>query len=309
MNLYLPIAEMPVSIPLFLTVGALVGALSGLFGVGGGFLLTPLLIFLGIPPGVAVGTGAAQIVASSVAGAATQFQRRNVDVRLGTVMIIGGIAGALIGVEAVRLLRRYGVFDVTLALSYVTLLGIIGTLMLIEGFNAWRGAMSGAPAKARSSGGHNWMERLPLKMRFHRSKLYVSALPPAIIGMFVGFLAALMGVGGGFVTIPAMIYLLRVPTSVAVGTSLFQIVFVAAFTTLLHAVLNKTVDVLLALILILGGAIGAQLGSIFGERLRGDQVRLFLALIVLVVAVRMAYDLVVMPQELFNFGPILGRRG
>lgn len=310
MHLYLPIAEMPVYVPVFLLVGAAVGALSGLFGVGGGFLLTPLLIFLGIPSSVAVGTGAAQIVASSVNGAATQFKRGNVDIRLGVVMIAGGIVGSMIGVEVVRLLRRYGLFDVTLALSYVTLLGVIGSLMMIESINAWRGTEPDTSTTSKaSSEGRNWLDELPFKMRFHRSKIYMSALPPAIIGMFVGFLAAIMGVGGGFVTIPAMIYLLRVPTTVAVGTSLFQIVFVAGFTVMLHAGLNKTVDIVLATILIAGGVVGAHLGGVLGQRLRGEQVRILLASLVLIVALRMAYDLVVVPTELYNFGPVLGRRG
>lgn len=309
MYLYLPIAEMSVSVPLFLTMGALVGMLSGLFGVGGGFLLTPLLIFLNIPPSVAVGTGAALIVASSVAGAATQFERGNVDTRLGGVMIAGGLIGTVIGVEAVRMLRKFGLFDVALSLSYVTFLGTVGILMLIESMNSWRGMRGGASAKSHAAGQHTMMDGLPFKMRFHRSKLYISVIPPAIIGMFTGFMASIMGVGGGFVMIPAMIYLLRMPTTVAIGTSLFQIVFVAASATLLHAISNKTVDVVLALILIVGGVIGAQLGSIFGERLKGEQLRFLLAAIILIVAGRMAYDLVVTPSELYNFGVILGRRG
>lgn len=309
MSLYLPIAEMSVSVPLFLMMGALVGMLAGLFGVGGGFLLTPLLIFLNIPPSVAVGTGAALIVASSVAGAATQFERGNVDTRLGMVMIVGGLVGTIIGVEAVRMLRRFGLFDVALSLSYVTFLGSVGILMLIESMNSWRGARRDVPAKSHAAGQHTMMDGLPLKMRFHRSKLYISAIPPAIIGMFTGFMASIMGVGGGFVMIPAMIYLLRMPTTVAIGTSLFQIVFVAAAATLLHAITNKTVDVLLALILIVGGVLGAQLGSIFGERLKGEQLRFLLAALILIVAGRMAYDLVVTPSELYNFGVILGRRG
>ena len=302
MHVYLPIAEMSVSVFVFLGLGAAVGFLSGLFGVGGGFLLTPLLIFLGIPPAVAVGTGAAHIVASSVSGAVTQFRRNNVDVKMGLVMLVGGLVGTYIGVEAVRLLRKAGHFDVAVSLLYVTFLGVIGTLMLIESLNAWRNAKGGAAVSRRRSGQHNWVDGLPLKMRFTRSKLYISAIPPAVIGMFVGFLAALMGVGGGFVMIPAMIYLLRMPTAVVVGTSLFQIVFVAAFAVLQHAIQNRTVDVVLAMLLIVGGVLGSHFGAIAGEKLRGDQLRVMLAVLVVIVAMRVAFDLVVMPSELFSFG-------
>ncbi len=306
MHVYLPIAEMPVNVLVFFGLGAAVGFLSGLFGVGGGFLLTPLLIFLGIPPAVAVGTGAAHIVASSVSGAVTQYQRNNVDVKMGLVMMAGGLAGSFIGVEAVRLLRKAGQFDLALSLSYVTFLGVIGTLMMIESLNAWRKTKAGGTTGTRKSGQHSWVDGLPLKMRFHRSKLYISAIPPAVIGMFIGFLAAIMGVGGGFVMIPAMIYLLRMPASVVVGTSLFQIVFVAAFATLLHALQNRTVDIILALMLITGGVLGAQFGAMSGERLRGEQMRILLAALVLIVAIRMAVDLVVMPDELYSFSGLQG---
>lgn len=301
MHVYLPIAEMSVSVLVFLGLGAAVGFLSGLFGVGGGFLLTPLLIFLGIPPAVAVGTGAAHIVASSVSGAFTQYQRNNVDIKMGLVMLAGGLIGTYIGVETVRILRRAGHFDIAVSLLYVTFLGVIGTLMMIESLNAWRRTNAGTVAPGRRSGQHNWVDNLPLKMRFTRSKLFISAIPPAVIGMFIGFLAAIMGIGGGFVMIPAMIYLLRMPTAVVVGTSLFQIVFVAAFAVLLHTLQNRTVDVVLAMLLVTGGVFGAQFGSMAGERLRGEQMRVMLAALVLIVAVRIAFDLVVTPAELFSF--------
>jgi uncharacterized protein len=307
MHVYLPIAEMPVNVLVFLSLGAAVGFLSGLFGVGGGFLLTPLMIFLGIPPAVAVGTGAAHIVASSVSGAVTQYRRNNVDVKLGLVMLAGGLIGTIIGVETVRLLRKAGQFDLAVSLCYVTFLGVIGTLMMIESVNAWRKIKSGTPARARKSGQHSWMDGLPLKMRFNRSKLYMSAVPPAVIGMFIGFLAAIMGIGGGFVMIPAMIYLLRVPSAVVAGTALFQIVFVAAFATLLHAVENKTVDIVLALMLITGGVFGAQFGAASSEKMRGEQLRALLAALVLVVALRIAFDLIVTPGELYSFGSVKGR--
>ena len=307
MHVYLPIAELSVNVLVFLGLGAAVGFLSGLFGVGGGFLLTPLLIFLGIPPAVAVGTGAAHIVASSVSGAYRQYKRNNIDVKMGAVMLAGGLIGTFVGVEAVRLLRKAGQFDVAVSLCYVMFLGVIGALMMIESINAWRKTNSGTTTGLRKSGQHSWVEGLPLKMRFTRSKLYISAIPPAVIGMFVGFLAAIMGIGGGFVMIPAMIYLLRMPTAIVVGTSLFQIVFVAAFATILHAVQNRTVDIVLALLLITGGVLGAQFGAISGEKLRGEQMRVMLAALVLIVAVRMAFDLVVTPAELYSFSGVQGR--
>ncbi len=308
MHLYLPIAEMSVNVLVFLGLGAAIGFLSGLFGVGGGFLLTPLLIFLGIPPAVAVGTGAAHIVASSVSGAVTQYRRNNIDFKMGQVMLSGGLAGTAIGVETVRLLRRAGYFELVVSLSYVTFLGVIGALMMIESINAWRRAKTGVASGARKSGQHSWLDGLPFKVRFNRSKLYISVIPPAVIGMFVGFMAAIMGIGGGFVIIPAMIYLLRMSTSVVVGTSLFQIVFVAAFATLLHAVQNKSVDLVLAALLISGGVFGAQFGASSGERLKGEQLRILLAGLVLIVAVRIAYDLVATPGELFSFGGLAGAR-
>jgi uncharacterized membrane protein YfcA len=307
MNLYLPIAEMSVSVATYLALGAAVGFISGLFGVGGGILLTPLLTFLGVPTAVAVATGNAHVVASSVSGAVTQYRRNNIDVRMGAVMLIGGLVGTFIGVDVVRLLRKAGLFEVTVSLSYVTFLGVVGTLMMVEGLSTWRRARQpGTALSARRSGQHTWVDRLPFKMRFHRSKLYISLLPPIIIGMFIGFMSAIMGIGGGFVMIPAMIYLLRVPTGVVIGTSLFQIVFVAAFATILHAVQNKTVDVVLAAILMAGGVIGAQFGIIAGERLKNEHMRVLLAALVLIIAGRMAYDLVTTPADLFSLSSPAG---
>ena len=307
MNIYLPIAEMSVNVAVFLSMGCAVGFLSGMFGVGGGFLLTPLLIFMGIPSAVAVGTGSMQIMASSVAGAIAQYRRRNVDIKMGLVLVAGGVVGATIGVGLVRILRQIGQFDLFVSLSYVLFLGAVGGLMLIESVGTIRRARSGQPATARKTGQHSWVHGLPLKMRFNRSKLYISAVPAAAIGAFVGFMAALMGVGGGFVMVPAMIYLLRVPTSVVIGTSLFQIVFVMAVTTLLQAVQNKTVDVVLALLLIVGGVVGAQLGVIAGARLKGEQLRFLLAALVLLVCLRIGWELVAHPGEIYSIGPLLGR--
>jgi hypothetical protein len=271
--------------------------------------MTPLLIFSGIPPAVAVGTEAAQIVASSVSGAIAQYKRNNVDIKLGAVLLTGGIAGSLIGVQVVKILRQAGQFDLFVALSYVTFLGAIGTLMLIESLHTIRKARSGIAISARRPGQHSWVHGLPLKMRFHRSKLYISAVPPLLIGAFVGFLAAIMGVGGGFIMVPAMIYLLRVPTNVAIGTSLFQIVFVTAATTVLHSTTNFTVDVVLAVSLMVGGVIGAQLGAAAGGRLKGEELRFLLAALVLLVCIRLGWDLVVQPSELFSIAtPIGGRK-
>ena len=302
MHLYLPIAEMSVNVFVYLGLGAAVGFLSGLFGVGGGFLLTPLLIFLGIPPVVAVGTGTANVVATSVSGAVAQYRRNNIDIKMGLVMLAGGLIGSSIGVESVRLLRKAGLFDLVISLSYVTFLGVIGALMMIESVSSYRKANAGAVVGTRKPGQHSWVDGLPFKMRFHRSKLYISAIPPAMIGMFVGFMAAIMGIGGGFVIIPAMIYLLRMSTSVVIGTSLFQIVFVAAFTTILHAIQNKSVDVVLAALLMLGGVLGAQFGTVAGQRLKGEELRLLLAGLILIVCFRLAFDLVAPPDEMFSFG-------
>jgi uncharacterized membrane protein YfcA len=291
---------MSANIFMFIGMGASVGFLSGMFGVGGGFLMTPLLIFVGVPSAVAVGTEAAQIVASSVSGALAQWRRKNIDFKMGTILLSGGIVGSIMGVEVVKVLRRAGQFDLFVTVSYVTMLGVVGTLMMIESINAIKQAKAGRVVASRQRGQHNWVHRLPFKMRFHRSKLYISAIPPLILGVFVGFLAAIMGVGGGFIMVPAMIYLLRVPTNVVVGTSLFQITFVTAATTILHATQNYTVDVTLALLLMIGGVIGAQFGVVAGLRLKGEQLRFLLAGIVLLVALRLAWSLVAHPGELFS---------
>jgi uncharacterized membrane protein YfcA len=306
MNIYLPIAEMSESVLVLLGMGAAVGFLSGLFGVGGGFLITPLLIFTGVPAPVAVGTSTAQIVASSVSGAVAQYKRNNVDIKLGLVLLGGGLLGTLIGVEIVRILRQMGQFDVFIALCYVLFLGVIGTLMLIESLQTVLKSRAGGVVAARRPGEHSWVHGLPFKMRFHRSKLYISAIPPLMIGAFVGFLAAIMGVGGGFVMVPAMIYLLRVPTNVVVGTSLFQTVFVAAAATILHAGTISSVDIVLAAILMIGGVIGAQFGASAGSQIKGEQLRLLLAGIVLLVCLRLGWDLVVVPGELYSLARTAG---
>jgi len=298
MEIYLPIAELSINALLLLALGGSVGLLSGMFGVGGGFLMTPLLIFIGVPPAVAVATEANQVVAASVSGALAHWRRGNVDIAMGLVLLAGGVIGSSFGIWLFTFLRGLGHIDLVISLSYVTFLSIIGTLMVIESARAWMRRHGGAPTR-RKLHRHTWMHGLPLKIRFRRSKLYISSLLPLSIGIFVGVLSAIMGVGGGFVMVPAMIYLLGMPTSVVVGTSLFQIIFVTANVTFLQAVNNQTVDIVLALLLLIGGVIGAQFGTIFGTRLRAEQLRGLLGLIVLAVCLRIAYDLVITPNDLF----------
>ncbi|HEX4304232.1 MAG TPA: sulfite exporter TauE/SafE family protein [Rhizomicrobium sp.] len=298
MEIYLPIAEMSVHWLIVLGMGGAIGFLSGLFGVGGGFLLTPLLIFYGIPAEVAVATTSSHITASSMSGAITQWRKRAVDLKMGGVMAAGGLAGTGSGVWLFTVMRRYGQMDFLVSASYVLLLGTVGGLMLNESLKALRAARGGGPAPRRAP--HLWMHGLPFKMRFRESRLYISVIPPVLIGFFVGVLSAIMGIGGGFVIVPAMIYLLRMPTNVVMGTSLFQIIIVTAATTVLQATTNYSVDIVLALFLILGGVVGAQFGVRIGARLRGEQLRLLLALLVLAVGVRLLIGLVVRPDDPFS---------
>jgi uncharacterized protein len=297
MQIYLPIAEVSVNAFLLLGIGGIVGVLSGMFGVGGGFLITPLLFFVGIPPAVAVATSANQVVASSVSGVLAHVKRRTVDFRMGLVLLAGGLIGSAAGVQVFNILRQAGQVDLLVQLSYVIFLGIIGALMFVESLNALRRSRRGAPPVRRK---HNWVHALPFKMKFRTSGLYISVIPPLVVGAFVGLLAAIMGVGGGFVMVPAMIYLLGMPTKVVVGTSLFQIIFVTGFTTLLHATTNYTVDMILAVLLLIGGVIGAQFGTSMGARLKAEQLRILLALLVLAVAGKIALDLLLEPSELYS---------
>ena len=299
MYIYLPIAEISMHIGIIFGLGGGVGFLSGLFGVGGGFLMTPLLIFFGIPPAVAVATEANQIVASSVSGVLAHMRRGNVDFKMGVILLAGGVLGSSFGVMLFKYLRDMGQIDLVIKLSYVVFLGIIGGLMLLESVRAiLRSRRPGAPRRKLHQ--HNWLHGLPLKMRFRRSKLYISALLPLAIGAFVGLLAAIMGVGGGFIMVPAMIYLLGMPTSVVVGTSLFQIIFVTANVTLLQSMQTQTVDFMLAGLLLFGAVIGAQFGTRAGALLRGEQLRGLLALMVLAVCLKLGFDLVVQPSDLFS---------
>ncbi|MDJ0949985.1 MAG: sulfite exporter TauE/SafE family protein [Alphaproteobacteria bacterium] len=298
MQIYLPIAEMSVDVFLLLGLGGMVGFLSGLFGVGGGFLMTPLLIFIGIPPAVAVATEANQIVASSVSGVIAHWRRQNVDVKMGLVLLAGGIFGSVIGIQLFAYLRGIGQIDLVISMSYVAFLGIIGSLMLAEAGRALLRRKGGAAQARRRQ--RRWIHGLPIKMRFRKSKLYISAIAPFVIGAVVGVLAAIMGVGGGFIMVPAMIYILGMPTSVVVGTSLFQIIFVTATVTFLQSVQNQTVDVVLAMLLLAGGVIGAQFGSRASTYLRGEQLRGLLAIMVLAVCGKLVWDLVTTPEDLFS---------
>ena len=299
MQIYLPIAEVSINAFLLLGLGGLVGILSGMFGVGGGFLMTPLLFFIGIPPAVAVATEANQIVASSFSGFLAHFRRKNVDIKMGFVLLVGGLIGAAIGVQVFALLREIGQVDLLVKLCYVLFLGIIGILMFFESLRAIRRSKN--PTNKRIiKKRHNWIHNLPFKAKFRTSGLYISVIPPTCIGFIVGILSAIMGVGGGFIMVPAMIYLLGMPTKVVVGTSLFQIIFVTAFATVMHATTNYTVDMALAVLLLIGGVLGAQIGTRIGLRLKAEQLRILLSLIVMLVCLKIAGDLVLEPKELFS---------
>ncbi|MEM7744823.1 MAG: sulfite exporter TauE/SafE family protein [Pseudomonadota bacterium] len=297
MNIYLPIAEVSVDAFVLLGLGAGVGFLSGIFGVGGGFLMTPLLIFIGIPPAVAVATEANQIVASSFSGVLSHLRRKTVDIKMGLVLLSGGLVGSAIGVQLFAQLRAVGQVDLMVALCYVVFLGGVGSLMLIESLSALRKAKKGGRRVQRRR--HNWVHGLPFKIRFRTSNLYISAIPPFAVGMLVGTLAAIMGVGGGFIMVPAMIYLLGMAATVVVGTSLFQIMFVTGATTLMHAIANQTVDAVLAVILLVGGVVGTQIGVRVGPRLKAEQLRILLAILVLVVCFKLGFDLISTPDEFF----------
>ncbi|TNE67201.1 MAG: sulfite exporter TauE/SafE family protein [Alphaproteobacteria bacterium] len=306
MPLYLPIAELSMNVFVVLGMGGIVGFLSGVFGVGGGFLMTPLLIFAGVPPAVAVATQSNQITAASVSGALAHWRRGGVDAKMGAVLIVGGALGAFFGAQIFTYLRSLGQVDLMISLAYVVFLGSVGGLMFWESVRAimWQRRGYVPPRKPREERHKAWIHALPFKMRFRKSHLFISALLPMAIGMFVGLLSAIMGVGGGFVMIPAMIYLLNMPTNVVIGTSLFQIIFVTALTTVFHSVNTQTVDIFLAVLLLPGAVIGAQIGARIGFKLKGEQMRALLALMVLLVCVKMGLGLVLEPRELYSVADI-----
>lgn len=299
MQIYLPIAEMVVSVEAILLLGTVVGFLSGVFGVGGGFLTTPFLIFLGLPPAVAVGTQANQLVAVSTNGFLGHWRRGNVDLKLGSVMLGGSIVGTIIGIMIFRLLQHIGQIDVVIPILYVMLLGSMGCLMLVESLSA---AFRKGGAKERRSRlyHHPIFLALPYKMRFPDSRLYVSALLPAGIGFVGGMLVSILGIGGGFLLVPAMIYLLGMPTLLVAGTSLYQIMISTVIATILHAATNHTVDLVLAALLIVGGVIGAQVGVRAARRLKGVTARILLAAILLLVSFELAGELLIPPTELYS---------
>jgi len=299
MSIYLPIAEMNVNILLIILLGVMVGGLTGLFGVGGGFLMTPLLIFLGIPPTVAVGTEAPHVLASSFSGAIAHWRRKNVDIKMGIFLLTGGVIGSTVGVNLFKILREFGQIDVIIQLLFLFFLGFIGLSMLFESARTYRKYRTTSSIRQKLHQ-HSWIHGLPFKYRFHRSKLYISVIPPITIGFFVGILSAMMGVGGGFIMIPAMVYILGMSTNVVVGTSLFQIVFVTANSTFFQSYINQTVDIVLASLMIIGGVVGAQIGAKLGTKLRGEELRGILAIIVLIVCIKIILDLTLTPKELYS---------
>ena len=300
MQIYLPIAELPVNVLLILFMGLAVGIISGMFGIGGGFLMTPLLIFIGIAPAVAVASVASHVAASSFSGAISYWRRRALDPVLAAMLIAAGLIGTTAGVALFTLLRRLGQLDLTIAVSYLLLLGIVGSMMVTESVRAIMRSRGGRPSEIRRPGSHLWIHGLPLKMRFKVSKIYVSVIPIWVIGFVIGFIGAVMGIGGGFMLVPALIYLIRVPTGVVIGTSMVLTLVTMAYATVIHAATNHLVDALLALMLMIGGVIGAQFGARAGQRFSGEQLRLLLGVLVLSVGLRFAYDLVVPPTELYT---------
>jgi uncharacterized protein len=306
LQIYLPIADLPVNVLLILGMGIAVGFLSGMFGIGGGFLLTPLLIFTGIPPAVAVATVSSHIAASSCSGVLAYWRRKALDLVLAGMLLVGGLIGTAAGVWLISALRRAGQLDLAIGLSYVTLLGVIGVLMITESAKAIIRTRRGKRAELRRPGSHAWFHGLPLKLRFKQSKIYVSVIPVWTIGFVVGFLGAVMGVGGGFLLVPGLIYLLRVPTNIVIGTSMVMTLVTMAAATILHAATNWSVDAVLALILMVGGVTGAQFGARAGQKIRSERLRLLLGALVLAVGLRFAVELVLQPADLFTIQPIEG---
>jgi len=301
LQIYLPIAEMPVSVLLILGMGAAVGFISGLFGIGGGFLMTPLLIFLGIPPAVAVATQSAQIVASSTTSVLGALRRNALDHKLGAILVAGGFVGSALGVWFFAAARRAGQLDLVIVISYVTLFTVVGSLMLKESIREfWTKRKGGTVRLRRQAGEHPSYLGWPLRMRFYRSKLYVSVIPILGLSLFVGFAGALLGIGGGFIVVPALLYIFRVPTTVVVGTSQFQIVCTTLVALVLHALTNQAVDMVLAILLIVGGVFGAQFGARIGRNLRAELFRFLLAILLLAVGLRFALELVLQPEEPFS---------
>jgi uncharacterized protein len=305
-EIYLPIADLPVNVFLVLAMGLAVGFISGMFGIGGGFLMTPLLIFIGVSPAVAVATVSSHIAASSMSGALSYWRRRALDLALALMLLAGGIVGTIAGVWLFTLLRSVGQLDITIGVSYVLLLGSVGGMMVVEGVGAILRSHQGKPVELRHPGSHTWIHGLPLKVRFKQSRIYISAIPVVAIGLTMGFVGAIMGIGGGFLLVPMLIYLLRVPTNVVIGTSMVLTLITMASASILHAATNHLVDAVLALILMVGGVIGAQFGARAGQKMRSERLRLLLGVLVLAVGLRFAFDLILKPEDVFSIRPLEG---
>jgi uncharacterized membrane protein YfcA len=300
MQIYLPIAEMAVEADAIFFVSAFVGILSGIFGIGGGFLTTPFLIFMGIPPTVAVGTQASQLMASSLAGSIGHFHRGNVDIKIGLVMMMGGTLGSVIGIFVFKALSMLGQIDLVISLLYILLLGLIGGLMLFESATSMLFKKNRIGGEFNSALSSPFIAGLPYKMRFPRSKLFISALVPGGIGFLGGLLASILGIGGGFFLVPAMIYLLGMPTLLVAGTALFQVIFATGVSTFMHAAVNQNVDLVLGFVIIVGSVLGAQIGVIFAKHVKGQMARIVLALLILGVCARMSFDMFIKPSDLFS---------
>ena len=304
MQIYLPIAELSMNLFFLVGIGGAVGFLSGLFGVGGGFLLTPLLIFSGVPAPVAVASVTGQVVAASTSGALSYYRRGQIDLHLALYLVLSGVLGAVGGVATFQVLRAAGQLDLVISLGFLILLGFVGTLMLIEAIRSFLKRRAGIVVREKLPNQHNWFHGLPLRIRFKKSRLYISVLPVLALGVAIGFVGSLLGIGGGFILVPALVYLLRVPGNMVIGTSLLQVVAMMAATTILHAVTSQSVDILLAFCLMVGGTVGAQFGASAGKYLRGDQLRAMLAVLVLAVAIRFGFSLILAPADPYSMAVI-----
>ena len=306
MQIYLPIAELSMNLFFLVGIGGAVGFLSGLFGVGGGFLLTPLLIFSGVPAPVAVASVTGQVVAASTSRALSYYRRGQIDLHLSIYLVLSGILGAVGGVATFSQLRAAGQLDLVISLGFLILLGFVGTLMLIESVRALLRRRKGIVTRDKLPNQHNWFHGLPWRVRFKKSKLYISVMPVIALGAAIGFVGSLLGIGGGFILVPALVYLLRVPGNIVIGTSLLQVVAMMAATTILHAISSQSVDILLAFCLMVGGVIGAQFGAQAGQLLKGEQLRFLLAALIIAVALRFGFSLIIPPADPFSMA-LVGR--
>jgi uncharacterized membrane protein YfcA len=307
-QVYLPIAELSMNLFFLVGIGGAVGFLSGLFGVGGGFLLTPLLIFSGVPSSVAVASVTGQVVAASTSGALSYYRRGQIDLHMALYLVLSGVLGAFGGVATFQVLRAAGQLDLVISLGFLILLGFVGTLMLVEAARAIMKRRAGIVVREKLPNQHNWFHGLPWRVRFKKSRLYISVIPVLGLGVAIGFVGSLLGIGGGFILVPALVYILRMPGNMVIGTSLLQVVAMMAATTILHAVSSQSVDILLAFCLMVGGTVGAQFGASAGKYLRGEQLRALLAILVLAVAIRFGVSLVLTPGDVYSTA-VIGASG